>query len=219
MCGRFAITLPRDAVLHLFDAVPGSVAEMVPRLNVSPTQGVVAVVAGERGRELREMRWGFLPHWYKTPGDGPLLINARSETIAEKPAFRDAVRNRRCLIPASWFYEWKTPDGGRKEPWVIAPADGGSFAFAGIWQDWRPKGADPDAPTIPTCAIVTCPANTALAHVHERMPVIVPPGSFGLWLGEQGHGAATLMQPAADASVTAQPADADTRAILARRVA
>ena len=137
------------------------------------------------------MRWGFLPHWYKTTNGGPLLINARSETIAEKPAFKAACRERRCLIPATGFYEWtKTPDGTRL-PWYIFRADGEPLVFAGVWQDWEREG---EAHT--TCAIVTCSANTPMSKIHHRMPVILEPGDWGKWLGEEGKGAATLMQPA-----------------------
>ena len=134
------------------------------------------------------MRWGFLPHWYKTPTDGPLLINARAETIAEKPAFRSAARERRCLIPATGFYEWTKDAEGNRLPWFIRPRGGGLLAFAGVWQEWT-KG---DAP-LATCAIVTTTANRAMSALHHRMPVIVAEEHWGLWLGEEGKGAAVLM--------------------------
>ena len=105
MCGRFAITLPSDAMARLFNAAPDNDLPDVPNFNVCPTTQVHTITAGENGRRLRPMRWGFLPHWYKSPTDGPLLINARAETIAEKPAFRAACRERRCIIPATGFYE------------------------------------------------------------------------------------------------------------------
>ena len=111
MCGRMAITLPHEAMVQVFDAVPSNDLPPQENYNVCPTDPV-AVVASDQGRRLRTMRWGFIPHWYKKPNDGPLLINARSETIAEKPAFRAACRERRCLIPADGFYEWtKAPEG------------------------------------------------------------------------------------------------------------
>jgi len=119
MCGRFAITLPSDAMAQLFDAAPGNDLPEVPNFNVCPTNGVHVVISGETGRRLTQMRWGFLPHWYKTPSDGPLLINARSETLAEKPAFRAACRERRCLIPATGFYEWTKDAEGKRLPWYI----------------------------------------------------------------------------------------------------
>ena len=174
---------------QLFAALPGNDLPRVPNLNVCPTDPV-HVVTAQGGRSLSAMRWGFLPAWYTAPNAGPLLINARAETIATKPAFRDACRARRCLIPASAFYEW-TGEKGRKQPWRIARADGAPLAFGGIWQRWGPEG-------LPTCAIVTCAANEVMARLHHRMPVIVEPDDWPLWLGEAGHGAATLMRAAAE---------------------
>ncbi len=191
MCGRFAITLPDDAMAALFDAVPSNDLPNGPNYNVCPTTAVHVVTSDQGGRRLRPMRWGFLPHWYKTPTDGPLLINARSETIAGKPAFRAACRERRCLIPATGFYEWTKGAEGKRLPWYIYPTEGDSLAFAGVWQVWE-KG---DAPIV-TCAIVTTGANARLSAIHHRMPVILSPEDWGLWLGEEGKGAATLMQAA-----------------------
>jgi putative SOS response-associated peptidase YedK len=172
--------------------VPSNDLPQGPNYNVCPTTEI-AVVASEGGaRRLRPMRWGFLPHWYKTPSDGPLLINARADTIAEKPAFRAAARERRCLIPASGFYEWREEEG-RKLPFYIYRADGAPMAFGGIWQTWD-KGAAPLA----TCAIVTTDANAAIAAIHTRMPLILEPADWPLWLGEAGHGAAALLRPAAE---------------------
>lgn len=200
MCGRFVITLPDDAMARLFDAVPANDLPAVPNFNVCPTNRIHAVVSAEGRRRLVAMRWGFLPHWYKTETDGPLLINARADTIAEKPAFRAAARERRCLIPASGFYEWTRDADGKRLPWFIHRPDGAPFAFAGVWQDWAPKeGGD----RLATCAIVTTGTNRALAHIHDRMPVILSPADWPLWLGEAGKGAAALMQPAPDAEVAA----------------
>lgn len=189
MCGRFAITLPGDAMARLFDAAPDNDLPATPDYNVCPTVPVFAVRSGGQGRRLSALRWGFVPHWYKSPGDGPLLINARAETIAEKPAFRRAARERRCLIPATGFYEWTKDDAGNRLPWYIARADGRPVIFAGVWQDW--VGAD-DA-RLTTCAIVTTGANDAMATIHHRMPVILDPVDWPLWLGEAGKGAARLM--------------------------
>ncbi len=190
MCGRFAITLPNDAMAQVFDAQPDNDLPQGPNFNVCPTNSVHVVTAGRR---LTAMRWGFIPHWYKAPNDGPLLINARSETIAQKPAFRAACRERRCLIPAHGFYEWtKSPDGDRL-PWFIhgdAP-----LVFAGVWQVW---GEDPVA----TCAIVTCPANAKMGQLHARMPVILSPPDWATWLGEGDQKAAPLMTAAPDDALT-----------------
>ena len=191
MCGRFAVTLPREAMTSIFDAVPGNDLPPIPNYNVCPTNDVVAVLSESGTRRLTAMRWGFLPHWYKATNDGPLLINARAESIADKPAFREACRHRRCLIPASGFYEWTKDAEGNRLPWFILPAEGEVLAFAGIWQDWERDGEG-----VRTCAIVTTGANAAMSRIHHRMPVVLSPGTWAKWLGEEGHGAATLMQAA-----------------------
>lgn len=191
MCGRFVIELPVDAMAKLFASAPANNLPTVPNYNVCPTTQVHAVSLGETGRRLSAMRWGFLPHWYTSPNDGPLLINARSETIAQKPAFREACRERRCILPISGFYEWYR-EGDEKQPWYIQRADGAPMAVAGIWQSW---GAD----HVPTCAVVTTEATGPMADIHHRVPVVLEQSDWGKWLGEQGKGAALLMKsPAAD---------------------
>ncbi|MGI9395632.1 MAG: SOS response-associated peptidase [Boseongicola sp.] len=193
MCGRFAITLPEDAMASLFEATPSNDLPGIPNYNVCPTTQVHVVTADGAGRRLRPMRWGFLPHWYKKPTDGPLLINARAETIAEKPAFRSACRDRRCLIPATGFYEWTKDADGNRLPWYIHSSSDNSLAFAGIWQVWE-KGDEP----LVTCAIVTTGANKSMSAIHHRMPVVIGKNDWPLWLGEAGKGAATLMHAAPD---------------------
>ncbi|MEP1537193.1 SOS response-associated peptidase [Pseudophaeobacter sp.] len=191
MCGRFAITLPTDAMAQLFEAAPANDLPDVPNYNVCPTTSVHAVVQSN-GRKLVSMRWGFLPHWYKSLNDGPLLINARSETIAQKPAFRSACRERRCVLIATGFYEW-TRDGDTRLPWYITRHDGKPIVFAGIWQDWT-NGDD----HLRTCAMVTTAANNPMSAIHHRMPVILTQESVGFWLGEEGKGASQLMKAAPD---------------------
>ena len=191
MCGRLAVTLPTDAMAQLFQAVPGNDLPEVPNYNVCPTTDIHAVRWEEGTRKLGAMRWGFLPSWYKSTNAGPLLINARAETIAGKPAFRAAARSRRCLIPTTGFYEWSKDDEGNRLPWFFTRADGAPMALAGVWQDWESDGS-----RLRTCAIVTCAANRAASRVHHRMPVILETGDWGKWLGEEGHGAAVLMRPA-----------------------
>ncbi|MDE0111992.1 MAG: SOS response-associated peptidase [Albidovulum sp.] len=193
MCGRFAVTLPVDAMSQLFDCAPANNLPTAPRYNVCPTQQVSAVVSRPGGRKLVAMRWGFLPVWYKKPTDRPLLINARSETIASKPAFKSACRERRCLIPANGFFEWTKDPEGNRLPWYIHPSDGETFAFAGIWQNWNREGE-----SLATCAIVTTAANRSLSALHSRMPVVIRRDDAALWLGEKGKGAAALMNAAAD---------------------
>jgi putative SOS response-associated peptidase YedK len=155
MCGRMTMTHPSDAMARLFEAVPSNDLPEVPRYNICPTQSVGVVTSEGEGRRYRPMRWGFLPHWYKTPTDGPLLINARAETIAEKPAFRAACRERRCLVPATGFYEWTKDAEGNRLPWYFTPADGEPLVLAGIWQVWD-KGESP----LVTVAVVTCGPRT-----------------------------------------------------------
>lgn len=188
-----AITLPHEAMAQVFDAVASNDLPEVPNYNVCPTTPVHVVTSDAGTRRLRPMRWGFIPHWYKKPGDGPLLINARSETIADKPAFRAAVRDRRCLVVASGFYEWTREKGQTPLPWYITRTDGAPMAMAGIWQDWERDGQ-----ALTTCAVVTCGANDAMAPIHDRLPVILDPADWPLWLGEAGKGAAPLMVPVAD---------------------
>ena len=191
MCGRMAITLPHDSMAQLFEAVPANDLPEVPNYNVCPTVQVHTIASHDGQRRLAPMRWGFIPHWYKKPNDGPLLINARAETIVEKPAFKRAAMERRCLIPASGFYEWtKDPDGNRL-PWYITRSDGAPLAFAAVWQDWE-RGDT----VYRTTAIVTTGANDSMGQIHHRMPVILEPDDWALWLGEAGKGAAALMKAA-----------------------
>lgn len=193
MCGRMVITSPHDAMARLFEAEPANDLPEVPNYNVCPTNRI-AVVTSEGDRRLyRPMRWGLIPPWYKTPSGGPLLINARSETVAEKPAFRTAVRERRCLVPAAGFYEWDRIDTKRPLPYYVSRADNEPMVFAAIWQDW---GEDEERTS--TVAVLTCPANAQMSRVHDRLPVILDPSDWPLWLGEAGKGAARLLEPVPD---------------------
>ncbi len=196
MCGRFAITLPTDAMAQLFDAVPSNDLPDPERYNVCPTTPIATVTSEGGTRRLRTMRWGFLPHWYQSPTDGPLLINARAETIAEKPAFRAACRERRCLIPATGFYEWTKDAEGTRWPWYFHDPSGAPLVFAGIWQDWERDGE-----TLTTCAIVSTAAGPTMAEIHHREPVTLAPGDWALWLGEAGKGAARLMTAAPEGRI------------------
>ncbi len=189
MCGRFAITLPPDAMAQLFDAALANDLPPVPNYNVCPTNQVHVAYTADDQRRLGAMRWGFLPHWYKAPNDGPLLINARAETIAEKPAFRAACRARRCLVPCTGFYEWTKDADGKRLPHYISRTDGAPLVFAAIWQDWVVEGGDP----VRSCAIVTTQATGPMTQIHHRVPVVLEPADWPLWLGEAGKGAARLM--------------------------
>lgn len=188
MCGRFTITHPNEAIAAIFGAAMGNDLPESPRFNICPTN-LVAVVTSDGARRLRTMRWGFLPSWYKSPTDGPLIINARSDGVATKPAFREAIRSRRCILPASGFYEWSAGQNGARLPWYITRKDGAPMAFAALWQHW---GA------FDTVAMVTTDAGPGMAGIHDREPVILSPADWPLWLGEVGHGAAVLMKPTED---------------------
>jgi putative SOS response-associated peptidase YedK len=186
MCGRYAITSAPEAIRALFryDERPN----FPPRYNVAPTQPIPIVRLVEGKREFALVRWGLIPSWVKDPKAFSLLINARGESVIEKPAFRNAMKRRRCLIPADGFYEWK-PVGERKRPYHVRLKDGGPFAFAGLWETWTgPNGEELD-----TAAIVTTTANRTLAAIHERMPVILPPEAFDLWLDHANVDAMTAL--------------------------
>jgi putative SOS response-associated peptidase YedK len=176
MCGRYVIT-SSPAVIRALFGYPEQ-PNFPARYNVAPTQPIPLVRLHEGQRHFALMRWGLIPAWVKDPKTFSLLINARGESVIDKPAFRNAVRRRRCLIPADGFYEWKDVSG-RKQPYFVRlRAGGGPFAFAGLWETWTgPNGEELD-----TAAIVTTRANRTLAAFHDRMPVIVPPEAFDLWL-------------------------------------
>jgi putative SOS response-associated peptidase YedK len=178
---------------QLFAARPANTLPDVPNHNVCPTNSVHVIRSGPEGRRLDALRWGFIPQWYKAENAGPLLINARAETLAEKPAFRAACRERRCLIVATGFYEWTRTTEGQRLPWYIQRRDLAPIAFAGVWQDWGSEEARQG-----TCAIVTTAANKSLSAIHHRMPLILEPEDWPLWLGEAGKGAARLMRPGAE---------------------
>ena len=198
MCGRFAITIPSDAMSQLFNAQPVNDLPDVPNFNVCPTSFIHVVTYNGLGRKLESLRWGFVPNWYREVNGGPLLINARSETIAKKPAFSNASRARRCLIPCSGFYEWSKDLEGNKIPWFISRNDNASMVFGGVWQEWSDESGK-----IKTCAIVTTASNSNLSKIHHRLPLVLERSDWGLWLGEEGHGASVLMKPTDDETLRA----------------
>ena len=198
MCGRITITDPNEALAALFAAVAGNDLPESPRFNICPTNPVAVVTSDAGARRLRTMRWGLIPAWYKAPNDGPLIINARSDTVARKPAFRDAIRQRRCILPASGFYEWSAGPNGSRLPWYITRADGQPMAFGALYSHWG---------DIDTVATVTVDGGPNMAGIHDREPVILDPADWPLWLGEAGHGAATLMKPTAPGVLRAHRVD------------
>ncbi len=192
MCGRYAITTAPEAIRALFRY--REQPNFPPRYNVAPTQPIPIVRLHEGNRQFALMRWGLLPSWVKDPKAFTLLINARGESAIDKPAFRAAMKYRRCLIPADGFYEWK-PVAGRKQPYYVRLKSGAPMALAGLWETW----VGPNGEELDTAAIVTTRANSLLAPIHDRMPVIVPPEAFDLWLNTaevDAETAAALIAPA-----------------------
>jgi putative SOS response-associated peptidase YedK len=176
MCGRFTLRSPGEAVAEAF-GLPAA-PDLVPRFNIAPGQPV-AVVRQEqqaRGRELAFLRWGLIPAWADDPASGDRLANARSETAATKPSFRRAFRSRRCLVVADGFYEWRRANG-RTQPYFVGLKNDRSFGLAGLWERWDRHGEP-----VESCAILTTDANGLMQPIHERMPVILPPDRYGLWL-------------------------------------
>ena len=176
MCGRFSLGAT-IRIGQVFD-LPNW-PEIPPRYNIAPSQEVSAVIQNREtgAREFRPFRWGLVPSWAKDPAIGNRMINARSETAATKPAFRKPLRERRCLILADGFYEWKR-EGTRKQPHYIKLRDGAPFAFAGLWDHWAPADGDP----VETCTILTTTPNEVLQPIHDRMPVILPSSAYNVWL-------------------------------------
>jgi len=191
MCGRFVITSAPAALRQLFGYLEQP--NFPPRYNVAPTQPVPVVMLQQGARHFRLMRWGLIPSWVKDPRKFTLLINARSEGVLEKPAFKNAIRRRRCLIPADGYYEWQAA-GGRKQPYFIHRADGTPLAFAAVAETWMgPNGEELD-----TVAIVTAAASEDLAALHDRVPVTIAPDDFARWLdcrNDEVEAALPLLKP------------------------
>ena len=182
MCGRFTLTATGEELAEEFD-LPHAPA-LAPRYNIAPTQPVVAVRLHPETavRELEFFHWGLIPHWAKDPNIGSRMINARGETVAEKPSFRAAFRYRRCIIPASGFYEWRK-ENGHKQPYYIYHTEGRVLALAGLWEHWQ--GAD--GSEIESCTIITTRPNERIGELHDRMPVVLQPEDYSTWLSGNGR--------------------------------
>jgi putative SOS response-associated peptidase YedK len=186
MCGRFVQVASTELLVEHFGVDEVAAPEHEPSYNVAPRATVFAVreriADDQRRRYLSELRWGLVPSWAKDPKLGDRMINARAETVADKPAYQRAFRRHRCLLPAEGFYEWEHRDGGRrKQPWFIHGRDGQPLAFAGLWSAWRDR-TDPDAEWLRTCVIITTAANRTLAPLHDRMPVVLTEPDWEQWL-------------------------------------
>jgi putative SOS response-associated peptidase YedK len=186
MCGRFVITSPPAAVRQVFGYAEQP--NFPPRYNIAPTQPVPVVILENGARHFKLMRWGLIPAWVKDPRQFTLLINARSETVLDKPAFKNAIKRRRCLIPADGYYEWHAA-GGRKRPYFIYRGDRGLFGLAGLAETW----VGPNGEEVDTVAIVTAPASRDLAVLHHRVPVTIAAGDFDRWLDGLNHDADSVM--------------------------
>ena len=193
MCGRYVVAYDPETLVSGF-----SLTRVVPfpkRWNVAPQSPVPVVYETREGERVAElMRWGLVPHWAKDPKIGHKLNNARAEGVFDKPSFRQAARRRRCLLPASGFYEWQAPGPGQpartpKQPWYISAADGAPLAMAGLFEAWRPGE---DADWLLTCCVITTEPNALMAPIHDRMPVFLPPESWAAWLSRGVQGAETL---------------------------
>lgn len=212
MCGRFVSASPPDELAAYFGAAEPE-GGLEPNFNVAPTNEVYAVRASDGNRMMAALRWGLVPFWAKDLKIGSRMINARSETVADKPAFRKAYQSRRCLIPADGFYEWAKVAGQKaKQPYFIHRTDGEPIVFAGMWERWKPrledgKTIDEDADVIETCTILTCGPNETMATIHDRMPVLLPPAVWDDWLsGETPMDyISSLMKPAPDDLLTLVP--------------
>jgi len=175
MCGRYALTSPPAVIAERFGLAWAP--DVPPHYNIAPSQTVPVVRDAGQGRELAWVRWGLIPSWAKDASIGIRLINARGETLGDKPAFRNAYRRRHCLIPADAFYEWKAI-AGRKQPYCIRLREKGPFGMAGLWEHW----VAPDGQAVESCTIVTVDANALVAELHDRMPLILAPADYGAWL-------------------------------------
>jgi len=177
MCGRFTLSKSSEVIASAFQL--NEIPQLQPRYNIAPTQPVAVILRKPEDSELQfqQLRWGLIPSWAKDPSMGARLINARAETITEKPAFRSAFRHRRCLVVADGFYEWQRQEH-KKQPYYFRLQNGQPFAFAGLWERWQ----SPDGEEIQSCTILTTEANDLVRHTHDRMPVILDSKDYDLWL-------------------------------------
>lgn len=191
MCGRFTLTRVEDVARRF--GVYGEAPSLTPSFNIAPASEIAVVGAGAEGhRRLRRLRWGLVPHWADDPGIGQRMINARAESVTEKPAFKAALQRRRCLIPADGFYEWRRPraaESGPKQPYYVKMADGSPYAFAGLWESWESARGE----RIQSTTIITTGANELVSEIHSRMPVILSPERYEAWLDPRTRDAGEVL--------------------------
>jgi putative SOS response-associated peptidase YedK len=228
MCGRFVSSSPPDEIARYFDveATSEQALEHTPNFNTAPTTDVYVVYADGGTRRLDTFHWGLVPVWADDVSVGNRMINARAETVATKPAYRRAFKQRRCILPVDGFYEWKAPPPGekRKQPYFIHRPDGEPYAFAGLWEEWHgtmsdgklvkaPKGTPPeDEVTVRSVTIITGAANDTMSQLHDRMPIILPPSAWSTWLSpdeRDTEAMGKLLVPAPNELITFHPVSTD----------
>jgi len=218
MCGRFVSASPPDEIARYFQAEAPEAA-LDPNYNVAPTTDVYAVLEDGTARRVEPLHWGLVPRWAKDLSVGNRMINARAETLAERNAYKSAYAKRRCIIPADGFYEWKSIPGQKaKQPYFIHRNDGEPMAFAGLWEVWRDRSA-PEPSEVHSCTIVTGPANEAVAPVHDRMPVMLPPSAWDSWLDPDQHDLellGRLLVPAPASLIELYPVSTDVNSVRNR---
>ncbi|MBE9375842.1 SOS response-associated peptidase [Saccharopolyspora sp. HNM0983] len=192
MCGRYAVSLDPAALAGEFDAVDRTAGSIGPDFNVTPTRTVPIVVQRGADRSVRPVRWGLVPTWAAEIGNGPPLINARAETLTGKPSFADAAARRRCLMPATGWFEWR-PDDPRRQPYLCSGGDGASLAMAAVFSAWWPPES-PDRPLV-SCAVVTAAARGPAAEIHHRMPLLLPAQRWDEWLDPERTQPGDLLEP------------------------
>jgi len=201
VCGRYASARSVDVLAGHFDADLVDELDLPPRYNVAPTDQVVVVVSRGEGRALVAMRWGLVPPWAADPSGAAKRINARVETVGERPAYRTALAQRRCLVPTDGYYEWHSAHAGApKQPHFIQAADGAPLAFAGLWERWYGGPGGPDGPLL-TCTVLTTASAGRVAHLHDRMPLVLPPSVWADWLDVSRVDAAGALEIATAAGV------------------
>lgn len=200
MCGRFVSTSSAAEIAEVFDALARAV-DLAPNYNVAPTATIYGVVSREKQRFVENFSWGLVPVWAKDRSRAASLINARSETIAEKPSFRGLLKRHRCVVPLTGYYEWKPVEVAGstkviKQPYYFTPTRSALFAVAGLWTTWREPEASPDAPVLHSCVLITTDANDIASTVHDRMPVLLDDDGIDQWIAEDDLAPLHLLRPA-----------------------
>lgn len=209
MCGRFVAMTDPDGIARFLVVDERDPVDLPPSYNVAPTDEIYIAVERDDHRRLETARWGLVPHWADDTRGAARHINARAETVADRPAFREAYARKRCLVPANGFYEWRAGPDGRKLPHFVHPAEGDLVAFAGLWSAWRDP-QDPQAPWVVTCTIITTNANAVVARLHDRMPAVLQPADWDEWLAPDHPDPSSLRRllvPAPDTALISHPVD------------